>query len=463
VVLSDLDLSLVDQQWSTAKRNLAVGDKPLSIAGRRFSRGVGTHANSRIIVRLNGGTRRFRAFVGVDTEAEAQGSVRFSIQGDGKELWNSGLCKRDDAAVPIDIDVSAVQWLVLQVDDGGDGGSNDHADWGDAVFEGVSEAPMITTRLSQENGLFLPDRQWTDTDGKLIQAHGGGVLKYGNQWWWYGEDRSNGYIAIGASAYVSIDLVHWEHAGVALPRAAYAQAHGDQTICERPKVIYNPRTKKFVLWFHYDRPGYSDSRAGVAVASRPEGPFQFLGAHRPIESSTFRDMNVFVDDDGKAYVFYAGEDNWTMHVVRLNDEWTGPQQPMVEGQTWARVLVRKMREAPAPFKHNGKYYLITSGCTGWNPNPADLAVADNPLGPYISQGNPCVGPRAETTFSTQSTSVFPVPDAPGHFIFMADRWRPEALNDSRYVWLPFQIHHEGTAITWMDSWTLSGAQALKPL
>ncbi len=457
IALSDLDLTLVDQQWNVAGRNLSVGGKPLRIGGRTFATGVGTHADSRIVLHLNRGTRRFRALVGVDDEAEVQGSVRFSIQGDGKELWNSGVRKKGDAALPVDLDVSAVQWLVLHADDGGDGIANDHADWAEAAFQGVSKRPVIVSRLPKENGLFLPDKQWTDTDGKLIQAHGGGLLKHGNEWWWHGEDRSNGYVAIGASAYVSTDLVHWKRSGLALPRSSYDQKHGDQTICERPKVIYNPTTKKFVMWFHYDRSGYGDSRGGVAVADHPAGPFQFLGAIRPVESSTFRDMNLFVDDDGKAYVFYAGEGNPTMHVVRLNDEWTAPQQPMVEGQTWARILVNKMREAPAPFKHDGKYYLITSACTGWSPNAADLAVADSPLGPYKSLGNPCVGPRANTTFDTQSTYVLPVPGAPGHFIFLADRWKPEALADARYIWLPFKMENGRTTITWRDSWRWDAA------
>lgn len=308
----------------------------------------------------------------------------------------------------------------------------------------------------RDENAFLPGEVWRDTEGKPIQAHGGGILRQGNRWWWYGEDRSNGYVAIGASAYVSTDLLRWRRVGLVLPRAAYDQKHGNQTLCERPKVIYNPATRKYVLWFHYDRSGYGDSRAGVAVADRPEGPFRFLGAHRPVESSTFRDMNLFVDD-GRAYVFAAAEGNPTMHVFRLNREWTGPEQPMAEGKTWARILVRRMREAPAPFQHAGKVYLITSGCTGWDPNPADLAVADNPLGPYEPLGDPCIGPGANRTFETQSTFVLPNPAAPpGNFIFLADRWKPRDLADSRYVWLPFRMENGRARIRWASRWTLSG-------
>lgn len=455
VALSDLNLTLVDQQWNSARKNLSVGGKPLRIGGRDFAHGVGTHANSLAIVRLDRGTRRFRAFAGVDDNSDGKGSLRFSIHIDEGEVWNSSIRHKGDAALPIDLDVSRVRYLTLRVDDANDGNSNDHADWAQATFEGVRKQPVIVTRLPQEENAFLPGRLWCDTGGKPIQAHGGGILRHNNRWWWYGENRSDGYIAIGTSAYVSDDLLRWKHVGVVLPRAAYDKAHGNQTLCERPKVLYNPTTRQFVMWFHYDRAGYGDSRAGVAVADRAEGPFRFLGAHRPIEKSTFRDMGVFVDDDNHAYVFYAGEENATMHVVRLNATWTAPEMPMVQGQTWERILVGKMREAPAPFKHKGKYYLITSGCTGWSPNPADLAVADKPLGPYISLGNPCVGTGADKTFNTQSTFVLPTPGAPaGNFLYLGDRWKPEALADARYVWLPFRIEENRAPLQWAPRWTL---------
>jgi hypothetical protein len=171
---------------------------------------------------------------------------------------------------------------------------------------------------------------------------------------------------------------------------------------------------------------------------------------------TFRDMNLFMDDDGRAYVFYASEGNWTMYVARLNEDFTGPELPAVEGQTWGRILVRRMREGAAPFKFNGRYYLITSACTGWKPNAADCAVANNVLGPYQSLGNPCAGPDAETTFGTQSTFVLPAPDSPGRYIFMADQWRPANLSDSRYVWLPLIPATNGSfQLEWRPQWDLN--------
>jgi hypothetical protein len=318
---------------------------------------------------------------------------------------------------------------------------------------------------------FRPGEVWRDTEGNPIQAHGGGVLVRNNSYYWYGEDRTLG--GGGAVAcYSSSNLLDWKREGVVLSREALPRGDGRATFVERPKVIFNPRTGKYVLWSHLEQRGYRYARAGIAVSENATGPFTFFHAIRPItndfgfreddssrqkqQGGTFRDMNLFVDDDGRAYVFYAAEDNYTMYVVRLNAEFTGPEQPMAENQTWARILVRAHREAPAPFKYKNRYYLITSGCTGWKPNAADYATAENILGPWKMHGNPCIGPEALTTFGAQSTFVLPAPGKPEAFIFMADRWNPQNLPDSRYVWLPFAIKDDGPInIEWRERWDFS--------
>jgi hypothetical protein len=130
--------------------------------------------------------------------------------------------------------------------------------------------------------------------------------------------------------------------------------------------------------------------------------------------------------------------------------------PTVLGKTWARSFIGKFREAPAPFKFKGRYYVITSGCTGWAPNAASYAVTDNILGPWTPQSNPCVGADADKTFHAQSTFVLPVTGRPGCFIFMADRWFKDKLQDSRYVWLPLVMKPDGTfTLEWRDRWDLS--------
>jgi beta-galactosidase len=161
-----------------------------------------------------------------------------------------------------------------------------------------------------------------------------------------------------------------------------------------------------------------------------------------------RDMTLFKDDNGKAYHIFSSENNATMHISLLTDDYLKPTG------TENRIFIDKSREAPAMFKHEGKYYLITSGCTGWSPNPAMLASADSILGEWKEMYNPCKGPDSDSTFFAQSTYVLPVEGRPDHFIFMADRWNKTNLEGSRYVWLPLVFKNDSAVIEWKDSWSL---------
>src|ERR1700761_4634304 len=146
-----------------------------------------------------------------------------------------------------------------------------------------------------------------------------------------------------------------------------------------------------------------------------------------------RDMTVYKDEDGRAYLVYASENNNTMQVCLLSPDYLKPTP------VFSRILVGLRREAPAVFKSQGKYYLITSVCSGWDPNAATYAVADSLLGEWKQQGNPCVGPEADVTFHAQSTYVLPI--APGRFLFMADRWNKMDLERSDYLWLPLTVEN----------------------
>ena len=318
---------------------------------------------------------------------------------------------------------------------------------------------------------------WYDTDGEPIEAHSAGILFRDGLFYWYGEHHAKGfYNKTGICCYSSADLLTWKNEGIVLPRDSFPlkyRAYTDDEVipegcpnngvAERPKVIYNEATGKYVMWIHMDANSYNEAEAGVAISDSPAGPFTYIKSFRPVKynyegidqwpdkertrqldekgrGNTYRDMALFVDDDKKAYVIYASETNATLYIVRLNDEYTDVERPLVKGETWDRALPFGNREAPAPFKYKGKYYMITSGLTGWTPNPAEYHVADNILGPWKTFDNPCVGPEANTTFRSQSTFVLPVAGKPeGSFMFMADRWDGFQLENSRFVWLPFIV------------------------
>jgi len=137
VWLDQLDVRSATQGWGEPHKNKSVEGQPLIIGGVPFKRGFGTHAESFLHVKLNGGAQKFTASVGVDDEVNKNpaSSVEFLVLGDGKELWRSGIMHAGDAAKACAVDLSGVKMLLLKVGDAGDGIDFDHADWADAKFE----------------------------------------------------------------------------------------------------------------------------------------------------------------------------------------------------------------------------------------------------------------------------------------------------------------------------------------
>jgi beta-xylosidase len=302
--------------------------------------------------------------------------------------------------------------------------------------------------LAMRTTAQAPNGNWTDTDGHFINAHGAGILYHEGTYYMFGEIKKGKTWRVpgqswedyrvpagGISCYSSKDLKHWKYEGVALAPVKGQPGNDLDTgrVIERPKVIYNKKTGQFVMWMHIDKKDYSYSQSGVAISSKPMGPYRYLHSVKP-NGQMARDMTLFKDDDDKAYLIYSSEENNTMQVCLLNSNYLSPTK------TYSRILVNRRREAPAMFKNNGKYYLITSSCTGWSPNAATYAVATKPMGPWKEYGNPCTGKGAETTYEAQSTYVLPLKGKPNSYIFMADRWNKLDLEKSNYIWLPLTVN-----------------------
>lgn len=298
---------------------------------------------------------------------------------------------------------------------------------------------------------------WLDTDGNPINAHGAGIMYHDGKYYLYGEYKIGQTVLpewatwecyrtdlSGISCYSSSDMVSWHFEGLALKNDD-DPAHDLHVtnVLERPKVIYNQSTGKFVMWAHIDSPDYTKAAAGVAVADSPTGPFTYLGSFRPNDAMS-RDQTLFVDDDGRAYQFASSENNATMYINELTDDYLRPNG------NFTRIFIGQSREAPAVFKRAGKYYVLTSGCSGWDPNSAEIAVADSITGPWEVIGNPCTGPDADKTFMGQSTYVQKIYGKDDCYIAMFDRWNKTNLRDSRYVWLPIVWNNSLPEIPWCE-------------
>ncbi len=295
---------------------------------------------------------------------------------------------------------------------------------------------------------FKPGEVWLDTKGEVINAHGGGLLFDKGTYYWFGEKRGKS-ASEGVNVYSSKDLYNWKMEGLALAKSTDTTSEiATPGLMERPKVIYNPRTKQYVMWFHLELPGqgYKAARAGVAVSKNVTGPYTYVKSFRP-NGHMSRDMTLFVDDDGSAYEIYSARENYDLRIVKLTDDY-------LSATSQDTLLFSDHREAPAVFKKDGKYFLITSGCTGWAPNRASLHVADSLFGPWQPLGDPMKGPMADKTFDGQSTYIQPVPGKKDAFIFIADRWNPKDLKDSRYLWLPISFDANQPVVQWTDAWKL---------
>ena len=297
---------------------------------------------------------------------------------------------------------------------------------------------------------FKPGELWYDDQGKLINAHGPGIIFSQNKYYWFGEKRGE-RTSGGVNVYSSSDLYNWKQEGLALSPddADTASDIARGCVMERPKVVFNRKTGQYIMWFHLELrgQGYRAARAAVAVSDKITGPYKFVASFRP-NGNMSRDMTIYQDDDGSAYIIYASRDNFDMRIAKLADDFLAVTAD-------DKLLFSDHREAPAIFKYHRQYYLMTSACTGWKPNEINYYTSTSLWGPWKkSDNNPLKGPGAETTFGGQSTYVLPVRGKKDCFIFLADRWNPANLTDSRYLWLPVQLKDDKPEIEWTDAWSL---------
>ena len=247
------------------------------------------------------------------------------------------------------------------------------------------------------------------------------------------------------------------------------------------------------MWFHHELKGkgYEAALTGVAVADNVTGPYQYINSFRlnpkvwaknftvkqqkkgfqkhddkmkisqkaieghlmcrDFESGQMsRDMTLFVDDDQTGYHITASEQNQTLLISKLSDDYLSVTTDYV------RVFPGETNEAPAIFKKDGKYYMFSSYTTGWRPNPCRLAVSDNMMSGWKALENPCRGTAEEkkTTFHSQSTYILPVVGKKNAFIYVGDRWKPENHIEGPYVILPVEFENGIPFLQWYDSWSL---------
>jgi len=344
------------------------------------------------------------------------------------------------------------------------------------------------------NMAICPGRPWLDTDGKRIQAHGGSVLYEDGVYYWYGEnkektDGKNGIWHWGVRCYSSADLYNWTDLGLIIPPSEDSESSlHPASMMDRPHILHNPKTGKYVCWLKIMHRDGTQSET-VLAADRLTGPYTIVREHlRPLGMSA-GDFDLAQAPDGKAY-YYFERVHSEMICADLTEDYTD-----VTGYYsthFPHPYPPYVREAVAHFTRNHRHYLITSGTTGYLPNPSEIAAADTWHGPYTVLGNPHPGDASNTSYHSQISCVFRVRGKKDLYVAMADRWAPnhmhlqyddykkvyEAMFDGSrkghvdpeaeigfcddradtsaadYVWLPLRFEGDMGIIDWKDSWSI---------
>ncbi len=348
---------------------------------------------------------------------------------------------------------------------------------------------------------FYPGQVWLDTEGKRIQAHGGSVIYVDGTYYWYGEnkektDGKNGIWTWGIRCYASTDLYNWEDKGLIIEPDLEDEKSPLHPTCmiDRPHIIYNRYTRKYVCWLKIMNKDGTQSET-ILTADAILGPYTIVRTNlRPLGMSA-GDFDLVVAEDGKAY-YYFERVHSELICADLTEDYTN-----VTGYYsthFPQPYPPYVREAPAHFQRNGLHYIVTSGTTGYLPNPSEIAMAKTFHGPFTVLGDPHPYDVSHTSCHSQISCVFKVEEKDDLYIAMADRWAPgymdlpyeryagwfakyfnpanvklrrtegrqeaqalaipsdSGLNTSvaDYVWLPFRFDGDKPILEWADRWTL---------
>lgn len=316
----------------------------------------------------------------------------------------------------------------------------------DAAATGLSIAAgdAIIARLKAATKTYLAGRpsqwvrisngeMWRDDRGRDVQAHGAGFLLVGDRYYMIGEDRSNSWNP-DVNMYSSKDLVNWRWECKIIENGVTHPDLGSSRMIERPKLMYNALTGNFVVWCHWEASNYGASEAGVFYSDVVNKPYTYYSGGRPMGIKS-RDCNIYVDDDATAYFISTTSENTNLGLFRLSEDYLEPVEHTV-------LFAGQRREAPAIVKHEGLYYMLSSACSGWDPNECKLATtADLKTGwsGLRKVGNPIA-------YDTQAASILKVEGSKTTtYLYVGDRWQDPSLPESKTIIFP--IAFDGTGCT----------------
>ncbi|MCM5664049.1 discoidin domain-containing protein [Galbibacter mesophilus] len=295
-------------------------------------------------------------------------------------------------------------------------------------------------KQSIRNGIL-----WKDTNGLDIQAHSGDIMTHNGRFYWIGLDRSQNFNYEGINLYVSDDLTNWEFLNKVVDKNTNDQMGNpnlpreEKRFTERPNLVYNEMTGLFVIWAKYQNPGYTAGEVAIFTSPTIDGDYTFVKAFQPAGFDS-NDCSFFKDEDGKVYFISNHKgvntpddptDNESLNLYQLTDDYMD-----VIGDP-VHLFAGQKKEAPAIFKQDGTYYLISSGKTGWRPNQCAYTWSKSLTGGWANWkalGN-------KVTYDTQANDVITLTDDDGNpsYYYVGDRHKDPELPESKYLFLPLTL------------------------
>lgn len=295
----------------------------------------------------------------------------------------------------------------------------------------IAAVPLCHAAGRNMRGVICPGTVWRDTAGHRIQAHGGCIIKQGKEFYLFGEDRSrhNRPDRRYVGCYRSTDLLHWHFCGAVVNlKNPEPRLLGHNWILERPKVLYNRFTHRYVMYAHIDGRGYSIARVAVFISRTIAGHYHFLRSFRPLGHQS-RDIGMYQARDGKAYLLFEDRPSG-FRIVELAPNYLSIKKSI--------CLIHQHLEGLGLVHYRGLYYVLGSHLTGWGPNPDVYATAKSLRGPWSQFRN--VAPPKTKTYDSQSGYLLKIVGTRHTaVIYMGDRWNPRQLWNSRYIWMPLKI------------------------
>jgi len=284
---------------------------------------------------------------------------------------------------------------------------------------------------------------WYDTDGNVVQAHGAGFLRVGDTWYMIGEDRSQSWNP-DVNMYSSKDLQTWKFEGKVIENGVTHPGLGTERFIERPKIMYNKKTHKYVIWCHWEGKNYGASEAAVFYSDKITGPYTFHKGERPLGIKS-RDCNVFVDNDGTAYFVSTIEENQHLGFFRLSDDY-------LDAVECTQLFKGQRREAPAMVRVDDTYYMLSSACTGWEPNQCKLATSSRMTRDW--SGLTDIGDRI--AYDTQAASILTVKGTKQTtYLYVGDRWMDPDLPNSKTIIFPITFKDGKCDFTYREEFQIN--------